>query len=113
MRPGELKHQITIERLSGATSLSGEEAQVWVTFLSGVWAAVETLTGREQYAQSADQMISELTHKVRIRYVAGILPKMRVLHRSRYFDILSVKNLMERDEEIHLMCKEAVISHGT
>lgn len=113
MRSGELKHLITIEQLTGAQSLSGEETRTWTTFIAALWAAVEPVSGREQYSQNAEQMLSELTHRVRIRYVAGITPYMRVVHRGRYLDILAVQNQKERDEEIYLMCKEAAISHGS
>ncbi|TGE33172.1 phage head closure protein [Desulfosporosinus sp. Sb-LF] len=39
-----------------------------VAFLSGIWASIEPLSGREYYA--AQQVNAEITHRIKIRYRA-------------------------------------------
>ena len=43
-----------------------------------------------------------------MRYLSGIVPKMRVKVGSRIFDILSIINVDERNRELQLMCRESV-----
>ena len=43
-----------------------------------------------------------------IRYLSGIVPKMRVKFGSRIFDILSVINVKESNRELQLMCRESI-----
>ena len=45
--------------------------------------------------------------RIIIRYLSGIVPKMRVKYGSRIFDILSVINVSERNRELQLMCRES------
>lgn len=74
--------------------------------LAEVWASVEPLSGREYFL--ARQVNAEATVRVRIRYRAGITPRMRVKYGSRSLEIVSVIDPGERHEELHLMCKELV-----
>ena len=53
--------------------------------MATVWAAVDPVSGREYYA--AEQAQSEVTHKVRLRYRAGVTPGMRVLLGQRRLHI--------------------------
>ena len=49
-----------------------------------------------------------MSHKIRMRYQAGITHKMRVAWGTRLFEIESVLNVGERNREIVLMCSETV-----
>ena len=51
---------------------------------------------------------SEITHKIKLRYVKGILPSMQVLYKTRKFQIISVINYQEKNCELQLMCKELI-----
>lgn len=104
MNPGQLKHKIDIEVEATTQNSYGEPTQIWSSFLSGIFVSIEPLSGREFFA--ADMVQSEITHKVKMRYISGILPKMRIKYGSRYFYIESVINVKEINKELLLMCRE-------
>jgi SPP1 family predicted phage head-tail adaptor len=87
------------------TDANGTITEEWVTFATR-WASVEPLEGRELF--EAHQVNAEVSHKIRLRWLADIVPKMRVKFASRYFTIDSVTNPAERNEELLMMCHEAV-----
>lgn len=103
MRGGTLKKRITIEQLEGSLDSYGEEAMTWVTFAS-VRASVRPVSGREYFAARQEQ--SEVTHKVRFRYVSGVTPDMRINYGGRYFDIAFINDIFERHREIEIMATE-------
>jgi SPP1 family predicted phage head-tail adaptor len=103
MRAGRLRHQITIQQSTPAQNAKGEPIDSWGTFAT-VWASIEPIGGGERFA--ADQVIADATHRVTIRYTAGVEPKMRVLFGSRVFDIREVRNLEERNRTMELTCRE-------
>lgn len=105
MRAGDLRHTITIQRVTETTDDLGQPVQVW-TDVATVRAAVEPLTGRELYAAQA--VHAEAQCNVRIRYISGITTKDRVKYGSRYLNILSVIDQMERHRELVLLCSEVV-----
>lgn len=84
----------------------GETTQDWVIFLSGLWASIEPLSGREYF--STHQVNAEISHRIKLRYKAGITPKMRVKYGNRYFNIISAIDIKEAHREIHLMCTEVI-----
>ena len=78
--------------------------ETWSTYAT-VQASIEPISGREYFAAQSTQ--ADVTHRIRIRYLSGIVPKMRVSYNSRIFDILSVINVGERNRELQLMCRES------
>lgn len=109
MNPGDLRHVITIQYPAEVQNDAGEMVDSWVDFPSiGAKrrAAVETLTGREYFA--AQQTNAERTEKIRIRYEAGITPKMRILFESRILQINAILDNDNRHRELLLMCTEVV-----
>ncbi len=105
MRSGQLRQRVTIQQKSVARDTYGGETVTWAD-VTTVWAAVEPIAGREYF--SAQQLQADVNHRIRIRYYSGVTTTMRVKLGTRYFDILSILNLEERDRETHLMCKEVV-----
>jgi SPP1 family predicted phage head-tail adaptor len=101
----KLRHAITIQSKSVSRDVYGEETITWATFWS-CWAAIAPLLGREFI--EAQQMQARVTHRVTIRYHAGVLPEMRVLFGSRTFAIESVLTVHEITEEMVLMCREEI-----
>ncbi len=57
---------------------------------------------------AAQSTQADVTHRITLRYMSGITPKMRVNYNSRIFDILSVINVGERNRELQLMCRESI-----
>ena len=103
MRAGKLRHLVTVERATETQDSAGEPIAAWSEF-SKAWAAIEPLRGREFF--EAQQHYGQVTHRVEIRYLEGIAPKMRVVRGERSFDIQAVLHLEERRREIHLICTE-------
>lgn len=104
IRAGELRHRIQLVKPTLVQDASGgiEEDQASVT--ATVWASVEALTGRELYA--AQQKVSEVTHKITIRYMSGITAKLNVRFDNREFQIEAVQNPDERRKMLLLLCIE-------
>lgn len=105
---GILNKRITIQRKTSntpANNLYGEESYTWTTFAQ-MWASVEPVQGREFWAQQ--QVQSEISIRVRTRYLSGVLPDMRIVYGSRTFTIKSVIDYKEQHIELQLMCSEGV-----
>lgn len=112
MRSGTLRHLIRVEQKTIDVSGDGDRTETWTTFAE-VWASVETGNGREFFA--ARQVIADLTHTIRMRYIVNITPDMRIAYddlktgRTRYFDIKSILNPDERDEMLTMQATEVLI----
>lgn len=103
MHSGALRHKIIIQQPAGVRDSNGQMVETWTTFAT-VWASVEPLQGREFFA--ADQINSEITTRIRLRYLSGITQDMRISFDSRIYDIRSIIQVREIHHEMQLMCKE-------
>lgn len=104
MRAGELRHKIEIQSETGVKDPdSGEIIPGWTTF-ARVWAEVADLSGREFW--DSQQVQSEVSTRVRIRYLDGVKPTMRVIHGSRTLQIEAVIDPDGRRRELQLMARE-------
>lgn len=105
MNPGRLNKKVKIQSLTNLKNEYGELEEVWQD-LKEVWAEVKPLTGRSFF--SAQQINSEITHSVIIRYIKDMKPSMRVMYRDRFFEILYIMDFNEENKALQLMCKELV-----
>jgi len=105
MNAGELRHRLTLQANRPVQDSFGAETETWVT-LATVWAGISALKGHEMF--TAQQTVAEVTHKVRMRYRAGVEPAMRLLFGARKFDINWVNNIDERNVELELLCTEVL-----
>ena len=103
MNIGKLRHRITLLKQVNEVNDYGASVQSWRT-VATVWAEVRPLSGREYF--SAQQVQSEVTTQIWLRYIDGIKPTMKVKFGKREFEIISVLNTKERDVSLQLMCKE-------
>lgn len=107
--PGKMRHRITFQQFSGEVDGYGDPLQSddasWEV-VATVWAAIDPISGREFYA--AEQSQSEVSHKVRCRYLAGLDTAMRIVKGPRKFKIISIIDWEERHESLLIMCKELV-----
>lgn len=106
LNAGRLNKRITIEEDIGTEASSTGEHVEDFQFFANRWAEIIPLSGRELW--NAQQVQPDITHKVTIRYLTGVTPKMRVAYGSRYFNILSVINVNEEGISQELMCMESV-----
>jgi SPP1 family predicted phage head-tail adaptor len=105
MRAGRLRHRVSIQAPSETLDDFGEADLSWATD-STVWASIEPISGNERF--SSDQVTAELTHRVFIRYLTGLTPRKRLLFGSRVFQIQSILNKDEKNEQLELLCREDV-----
>lgn len=105
MNAGKLKTKILIEQITETANEYGELIKTWSTFATA-WADIRPLVGREYY--TSKQIDAEVTTKIRIRYIAGITPKMRVNNSGQLFDIQAVINPQNSNKEIVLKVIENV-----
>jgi SPP1 family predicted phage head-tail adaptor len=105
VRAGARRCFIRIEVSTQVKQPNGSMKTEWNSYLS-LWASIEVLKGQEKVSSiaaypSADQKIS-------FRYVAGILPTMRVVFNDVIYSILNVNNVDMRNREIQLTTNSGV-----
>jgi len=105
MRAGALRERVIVQQASDSQDAIGTVTRTWTTFAT-VWAEIRPIRGGEGLA--GDQVVADMTHTIRIRYLAGLTPKMRILYGARVFEIQFAANLYERDREMELSCKEVL-----
>lgn len=103
MKAGNLRFRAILEQATETRDSVGAVVQTWAA-VATVWADIEPLYGRELIA--AQQVTSDMTARIRMRWRAGVTPKMRIKQGARIFDILSVINLGQLNRELELMVKE-------
>lgn len=103
MRAARLRHRVTIQQPVTAANAYGERITTWST-VATVWGAVEPLRGREFF--DAEQVQAEISHRVVLRYRAGLNSTMRLLHLGRVLHIVTIIDVDERHRELQLMCRE-------
>ena len=103
---GNLRHQITIESYASAGDGYGGATVTWSTFLGPVWSEIKPVSARERFA--AGKREHNVTHKIRMRYAAGVTSEMRVVFGTRVFQIHGVINPEERNESLELAAEEGV-----
>lgn len=69
-----------------------------------VWASVEPTRGREY--QEAQRIRPELTYKIATRYHKEVTEDMFIKYKDRYFQIVSIINVKERNEMLEIVCTE-------
>ena len=105
MRAGNLKHKVSIESFVEDTNDFGEVEQLWEEF-TPAYVSITPLSAKEFFKAGTH---AEVTHKIEMRYVQGITPKMRVvLNGGRIFSIESVLNIREANKTLQLICSEVV-----
>ena len=75
--------------------------------VKSLWASVEPVRGREY--QEAQRIRPELTYKVTTRYHKEVAPDMFIKYKDRYFNIISVINVRERNEMLEIICTEKIV----
>lgn len=104
MRPGEMRHRVTLQKPALSRSSTGQPSKNWET-VTLLWAKIEDLSGREYFiAQQAPT--AQVTTRVTIRWRVGVKPEMRILYEDRIFDIKAVLEPEGRRRWLQIMCQE-------
>ena len=102
--PGKLRERVTIQAATETRNAMGETTQAWSTFVER-WASVQCISAREFLLSG--QQNTEISHRVRLRYVEGLTSTMRILWRGRVLEIASAIEHNNRSEH-ELLCTERV-----
>ena len=105
MNPGKLRHRVEVQAETATPDEGGGWASAWTTAAT-VWAMVEPLSGRERMWGGA--VLGEVTHRVTMRYRAGLTPANRLVYAGRVFDLLAVRDPDERREWLECDVREVV-----
>ena len=97
-----LDRQITIEQRTDTRTASGAVSTAWGTYLT-TYAQVAYSGGKEFAA--ARQMHSDTDAVFVIRSGGAVTNRMRVNYQGRFFDILGVDDLSDKDR-VRLICRE-------
>lgn len=105
LHSGRLKHNITIQRwVETGRSRTGEPEGQWTVLVADVPAEILPLNARERFA--AQQVQAQTTHKITIRYVAGVTAAMRAAWGNRTFRFDGVVNTEEANVELVITATE-------
>jgi SPP1 family predicted phage head-tail adaptor len=99
----EFRHVVAIQRRDETTDNIGGQTLVWTTVMSP-WCKIEPLSASQR--QFAGKTQAEVTHKVTMRYAAGVTAKHRILWGTRVFEISGVRNIEESNALLELSCVE-------
>lgn len=102
---GALRHVIEVQQRVDTKDASGDPLVQWVRFAM-VRASVEPLLGKEFFA--SEQREAKVNTRIRLRYLAGLVPQMRIIWDNRWFDIQSVALVNGIKYEMVVMANELV-----
>lgn len=109
MEAGKLRHRVLLQSLVEAQDPStGAITRTWADFVTDttdhkVAADVRFLGGLESIKADATVAVSKCS--IRIRYRAGVVEKMRVVHDGRNFDIKSIQPDQTGRVTLDLICE--------
>ena len=102
-RIGRLRHRVLLQAPAGAADGGGGTVAAW-SDVATVWAAIAPLTGRERV--QAEQVAARASHRVTIRWRAGVTAAMRLSMGARAFAIRAVLDPDGRRRWLELACEE-------
>lgn len=106
MRAGPLRHIVDVERKVVARDSFGGETITWTPVLSGVYAELAPLSGRE-YLAAGDQHKAEADVRITLRGHPGVTldSTMRVVHGAQIYELVHVRNDRELGHMLELLAK--------
>lgn len=109
MRAGKLRWRIELHSDGTPAADSLGQMQPADTLLGTYWGAISTLGGAERV--NAEQIKGEVTHRVTLRWPGAsttIVPKMRLVFKTRTFNIVWIDNVDERNRQLDVYCQEVI-----
>jgi len=101
----QLEHFVRVEQAVEAQDSHGQAIETWTLFAE-TWMSIRPLTGREFFA--AAQLQGEVTARAYTRYIPGLVPKMRIVHDGKVWNIRYVFDLELRNIAMELLLTEGV-----
>jgi SPP1 family predicted phage head-tail adaptor len=102
IQAGKLRHRVTfLVPPAGCDEAGGE-----LPYVEGdiTWAAIEFVSGTNTY--NVNTFVAQATHKITMRYRAGVQPNWKIRFGSREFKILYPDNVQGRNIALDLYCVE-------
>jgi SPP1 family predicted phage head-tail adaptor len=101
---GAFNRKITIQKLVTSIDAMGGSVRNWTNYIS-IWAHIEPLSGSEKIV--AQQTYTSLISKFLIRYrpSQNIDASMRILYRSRIYNIRSITQPAEAHTTIQILAE--------
>ncbi|AVK98648.1 head-tail adaptor protein [Lysinibacillus sphaericus] len=108
MNPGDLRHRIEILTNQKAKNELEETIYKFIP-VKKLWAAIIPQTGSLQ-KQVADTILTNVTHKIIVRYNAGkdITKNMRIRFKDHEFEIKYVLNPYFKNETLEIFVQEVL-----
>ena len=112
IKAGPLRYRVQVQQpFIEVDPFSGEAVITdWVDVGKPIYAAIESLSGREWLASA--EFRPDVQTRIRIRWRTGITSAMRVVHGSTIYNITAVLPKLEGMSEVHLYCGSGVITQG-
>lgn len=109
MNIGELRHRIEIwcDNIPFINELGEDDFKP--DKIKTIWAAIVPQTGSLQ-KQQADTLLSNVTHKIIVRYGAGkdITQDMYIMFRKQRFDIKYILNPYFKNESLEIFVEQVI-----
>lgn len=108
MSAAALNKRVALQQRTQGQDETGAPLTTWANVITTgdgkVWASVTDMTGRQYIAAKAGQ--NSVSTTIRIRWRAGIVAAMRVLHEA---DVYDIEAPLDRDGRwLDLMCVKGV-----
>ena len=100
---GKYRNRITYKEKTIGQGSFGEPVITWNDFAT-VWAKIDPIRGREYW--DAEQVQSEVTHRIVHRYLSDVSPEMEIHFKGRVFDVLHFHDAEEKKREMEVLVKE-------
>jgi SPP1 family predicted phage head-tail adaptor len=111
IKAGPLRYRVVLQSPVVQTDDTGEPVITdWVDVCPPVWAAIETLSGREWLASA--EFRPDVSTRIRIRWRTGVSASHRVVHGGTTYNIAAVLPKFEGMSELHLYCGSGVVTQG-
>jgi SPP1 family predicted phage head-tail adaptor len=108
VRAGTLRHRVNVEHKAETRDAYGGVVTGWTTFAASVPAAILPISGREFFAAEAQQ--SEVSAKIVMRYLDGLLPSMRITHDGQTYNIRAILPDPLLARHVVCMCERGDVS---
>jgi len=102
-RPGKLRRRVVLEEPLRVSDGGGGADIAWSP-VATLWAAIEPLSGHER--PRYERLEARVSHKITLRFRAGLNPEMRLRLNTRIFNIRAVLNAEEKDRWLICLCEE-------
>ncbi len=105
MKIGDLNKRIILQYKTKVPDGMGGSNDTWVTAAT-IWAALWPISAADITAANSTTMV--ISHRIRIRYRSVLKSSWRIKYGNRYFAIVSIINVGEKNQILDIMAKEAV-----